>query len=94
MKPKKKQVIKKNTKHEDKIAALLERMQARKERMQHCLWKKKLSLCLVIVFFFLCLGMGWLKPRKAKHWTMVLKLDGYLEKCAHVRKVFRKNTFK
>ena len=37
MKPKKKQVIKKNTKHEDKIAALLERMQARKD-------KKKASL--------------------------------------------------
>ena len=43
MKPKKKQVIKKNTKHEDKIAALLERMQARKDRKKASLLVRRES---------------------------------------------------
>jgi len=41
MKTKKKEEIKKNTKHEDKIAALLERMQARKDRKKASLLVRK-----------------------------------------------------
>ena len=43
MRPKKKQEVKKNTKHEDKIAALLERMQARKDRKKASLLVRRES---------------------------------------------------